>query len=112
MAGFAASAAATIGGAAGGIFGSGASVAAAFFVCLAITSRRCFSRRRSSRHSCSNSVPRPATSFTDAPIAPKKRPKENCVDMMMPRKISVRMTMIDPVRFKYSDIAEARNSPR
>jgi hypothetical protein len=41
----------------------------------------------------------------------KNRPKENCVDMMIARKISVTRTMADPVRFRYSDIRSARNSP-
>jgi hypothetical protein len=32
--------------------------------------------------------------------APKNRPNENCVDMMIARAISVRMRTTDPVRLK------------
>ena len=44
-------------------------------------------------------------------IAAKNRPNENCVVMMTARKISVRMTMSEPARARYSDISRARNSP-
>ena len=93
-------------------FGSGgASVEAAFFVCFAMTSRRCFSRRRSSRHSWNASTLRVALRCIAPSSEAKNRPKENCVDMMIARKISVTRTMSEPVRFRYSDIRLARNSP-
>ena len=79
---------------------STAAVAVPFFVCFAITSRRCRSRRRSSRHSWNASTPRSSASLIDPAIAPEKRPKENCVDMMIERKISVSSTIIEPVRFR------------
>ena len=71
-----------------------------FFVCFAITSRRCFSRRRSSRHSRNESTVRAMPPRSASQIAPKNRPNENCVDMMIDRKISVRITIIEPVRLK------------
>ena len=39
-------------------------------------------------------------------------PRENCVDNITARNSSVRMTMIDPVRFRYSAIDAASHSPR
>ena len=38
--------------------------------------------------------------FSDRNSAPKKRPNENCVDMMIARNMSARMTIIDPVRVR------------
>ncbi len=65
---------------------------APFFVCFAITSRRCFSRRRSSRHSPERRDARAAPPLDDrSTSAAKNRPNENCVDMMIARKISVRI---------------------
>ena len=71
-----------------------------FFTCFAMTSRRCFSRRRSSRHSRNDSNVRLAVFLTARTIAPKKRPNENCVDMMIARKKSVRITITEPVRLR------------
>ena len=56
-------------------------------------------------------MPRTAPILIAAIRAAKNRPNENCVEMMIARKISVRMTISEPVRFRYSDIALARNSP-
>ncbi len=44
-------------------------------------------------------------------IAPKNRPNENCVEMMTARKMSVRITIIEPVRLRYSESSFARKSP-
>ena len=71
-----------------------------FFVCLAITSRRCFSRRRSSRHSLNELSARAEPPPMAAKSAPKKRPNENWVDMMIARKIIVRIAMTEPVRLR------------
>ena len=71
-----------------------------FFVCFAMTSRRCFSRRRSSRHARNDPIAFAPPSRAPSMTAPKKRPNENCVDMMIARKISVRMTIIEPVRLR------------
>ena len=37
------------------------------------------------------------------PIAANSRPNENCVERMTARNSSVRIRMIEPVRFRYSD---------
>ena len=82
---------------------------ALFFVCFAMTSRRCCSRRRVSRHSANDAHARGARPGRAAVrIAPNSRPNENCVDMMTARTISVRMTMSEPVRFRYSESSPAR----
>ena len=81
------------------------------FVCLAITSRRCFWRRRSSRHSRTDARPRAAASVTLSNSAPKRRPNEKCVDRMIAMKISMTMTINEPVGFRYSDNCLASHSP-
>ena len=90
---------------------STAGEAVPFFVCLAITSRRCCSRRRSSRQARKASMPRLTPPWTAPTSAAKKRPKENWVDMIVDSTISVSTTITAPVRFRYSDISCARNSP-
>jgi hypothetical protein len=45
-------------------------------------------------------------------IDENSRPNENCVDRMSESRSSVRMTMIDPARLKYSARRPARNVPR
>ena len=84
---------------------------APFFVCFAITSRRCCSRRRSSRQARKAFRPRVAPPCAPAVAAAKNRPKENCVDMMVASTIRVSTTITEPVLFRYSDIWCARNSP-
>ena len=39
------------------------------------------------------------------------RPSDNCVESTTARKDSVRMTMMDPVRFRYSASHDASHSP-
>ena len=71
------------------------------------------SRRRSSRHA-RNGVEAAATPppCIASISAAKKRPNENCVDMIDRRARSASATTItEPVRFRYSDISCARNSP-
>src|SRR5262245_52946529 len=82
-----------------------------FLVCLAITSRRCFSRRRSSRHSRNATKPCVDRAVRALVIAANKRPNEKCVEMMIDRKIIVTTMMREPVRLRYSDSSPARNSP-
>ena len=85
---------------------------APFLVCFAITSRRCCSRRRSSRQARKRLQRRESRRRAHRRIAAaKNRPNENCVEMMIASTISVSTTMTEPVRFRYSDIWRASNSP-
>src|SRR6185436_15105435 len=68
-------------------------------------------RRRSSRQAWNESMLRSAVDFSIPSSAAKKRPNENCVDMIAARKISARMTIIEPVRARYSESSTATNSP-
>ncbi len=77
-----------------------------FFVCLAMTSRRCFSRRRSSRHSRNEASAFVPALAAIATMPTNSRPKENCVERMIDSAISVRTTMTEPVRFRYSESCE------
>ncbi len=82
-----------------------------FFVCFAITSRRCASLRRSSRHARSEFKPR-APALVPASMAKAKvRPKENCVVRMTARTSRVTITMIEPGRLRYAAEAPPIHSP-
>ena len=76
--------------------------AAAFLVCFAITSRRCFCLRRSSSQARRKPTLRADRSRDPWLALANIRPKENCVERMTDSTINVTMTMIEPVRLRYS----------
>src|SRR6185503_7240946 len=82
-----------------------------FAKCFFNTSWRCFCRSFSSRR-CAIAARIPAQR-SDAICASteNRRPNENCVDRMIAAKSSVRIRMIEPVRFRYSARTAASRSP-
>jgi hypothetical protein len=80
-----------------------------FLVCLAMTSRRARSRRRSSNQPRSAPTPRADRSRDPTVAVANMRPNENWVARITESIIAVSSTMIEPVRFRYS--ASASPSP-
>ena len=90
---------------------SGFASFAALSRCFLMTSWRCLSRRRSSRHPRyipNNAAHRSRSSW---PTTANRRPNENCVDRMIARNSSVRIRMMEPLRLRYADSTAASRSP-
>jgi hypothetical protein len=68
-------------------------------------------RRRSSSQPLNTPTMRELLDRLTSVAEENMRPSDNCVESTAARKKSVRMTMIDPVRFRYSAIHDARPSP-
>ena len=72
---------------------------------------RCFSRRLASRRSLQRAIRLAHQTATDRTTDENSRPNENCVARISDSTSSVRMTMIEPVRFSESASSAARITP-